>query len=224
MHRTSRLIPVLVAFAAAALASCATPPAQEASSDVRVRYPISVAPGMRTLRLASNNTGSELDPNMSAQLLAFVSDFKGQGVGALSLSHPRNWDATGRALADRIVSMGVLPNRIIIGVDETPQPGGEITLTFIHYVASTPPCGDWSEDLGFTLHNRASPNLGCATQQNLAAMVADPRDLVAPKPMGPADAGRALTILERYRNGEPTQAEQTQAQSGALTQVGGGAQ
>jgi pilus assembly protein CpaD len=220
MMRSSLVAPVVLAFAAT-LASCAsTPPAPLETYDVSVRYPITVTPGMRTLRLAAVNNGGELDPNMSAQLTAFVSDYKGQGVGALSLSAPRNWEGTARGIADRIVGMGVTPDRILLGTDEAPQPGGEVTLTFIRYVAQSPACGDWSVDLARTFNNRSMPNLGCATQKNLAAMVADPRDLVQPKPMGPADAQRALTILERYRNGEPTQAQQTQEQSGVVSQVG----
>jgi pilus assembly protein CpaD len=221
MSQKSKILPLAMAFAALALSACASgPPTPMENRDVRMRYPIDVAPGMRTLRIASANQGADLDPNMSAQLAAFVSDYRGQGVGALSLSAPRNWDATARALADRIVTMGVAPNRILIGTDDAPQPGGEITLTFIRYVAQTPECGDWSTDLARTWNNTTMPNLGCATQKNLAAMVADPRDLVAPKPLGPADAMRALTILEKYRNGEPTQAEQTDEQQGTVAQVG----
>jgi pilus assembly protein CpaD len=174
---------------------------------------------MRTVRLASSNRGAELDPNMSDQLSAFVSDYKGTGVGALSLSAPPNWDATARALADRIVTMGVTPDRIMIGVDPAPRQGGEITLSFIRYVAESPPCGNFSTDLAHTLSNAGMPNLGCATQHNLAAMVADPRDLMTPKPLGPSDAGRALTILERYRAGEPTQAQQTPEQTGVVSEA-----
>src|SRR5688572_14077109 len=108
MSQKSKILPVAMAFAALALTACASaPPTPQQSRDISIRYPISVAPGMRTLRLASSNQGADFDPNMSAQLMAFVSDYKGQGVGALSLSAPRNWDATARALADRIVGMGV---------------------------------------------------------------------------------------------------------------------
>jgi pilus assembly protein CpaD len=43
-------------------------------------------------------------------------------------------------------------------------------------------------------------------QQNIAAMVADPRDLMAPRPMAPMDANRRATVLEHYEKGEVTQA------------------
>jgi len=64
-----------------------------------------------------------------------------------------------------------------------------------------------------TYMNRPSANLGCATQHNLAAEIADPRDLVAPKPLGTVDAARRLTIIDKYRQGDVPR------QSGAVSQV-----
>jgi pilus assembly protein CpaD len=212
----------LAGLAALGLVSCNTPPASpQASADVSARYPINVAPSMSSLRLPLQRPGDQLDPNMSSQLETFVAEYRGHGVGALSISAPRNWEDTSRQLADRVVGLGVAPNRILIGTNEQPQPGAEVTLTFIRYVAETKPCGDWSDDLAQTLQNRPMPNLGCATQQNIAAMVADPRDLMAPKPMTPGDTQRALTVLDKYRKGEPTTTTRSQDESGAVSRVGG---
>jgi pilus assembly protein CpaD len=63
------------------------------------------------------------------------------------------------------------------------------------------------------------PNFGCATQHNLAAMVADPRDLVAPRRVDAADAQRRMTVLDKYRKGQTTPAEKTAAQSGTVADV-----
>ncbi len=54
--------------------------------------------------------------------------------------------------------------------------------------AVTKPCGDWSEDAGNTLSNQPMKNHGCAVQQNIAAMVAEPEDIVNPDKMGPVDS------------------------------------
>ena len=48
---------------------------------------------------------------------------------------------------------------------------------------------------------------GCAYQANLAAMVANPSDLVAPSPIGAADATRRASVLAKYRKGEKTVSE-----------------
>jgi len=86
----------------------------------------------------------------------------------------------------------------------------------------TPACGNWQADLGFTLNNEPGANFGCATSHNISAMIADPRDLVSPHPLTPEDAQRRLEVLEKYRKGQTTVAEKTQAQSGQVSAVAGG--
>lgn len=226
MTKAMKISHAAAAIAALTMSACSTTPAQtpQYSHYVSERFPIDVQPSMKTLRLSYARQDAPLDPNMRSQLEAFVSDFRGHGVGALSISAPPNWQGTSERLADQVVAMGVAPTRIIVGTDAQPQSGSEVTLTFIRYIAESAPCGDWSEDLAKTYHNRPMPNLGCATQHNIAAMLSDPRDLLAPKPMGPGDVQRAMTILEKYRRGEPTEAERSRDQSGAVSQVAGGGQ
>lgn len=77
------------------------------------------------------------------------------------------------------------------------------------YVASQ--CGLWPVDVGpgpgSDSHlNRPTWNHGCATQHNLAAIVANPADLLGPRAEAPADAARRQTALGRYRRGEPPNA------------------
>ena len=52
------------------------------------------------------------------------------------------------------------------------------------------------------VQNRHYESFGCATQQNLAAMVDNPLDLLYPRGMTPADAARRATVLDKYRRGE----------------------
>ncbi|WP_170181876.1 CpaD family pilus assembly lipoprotein [Phreatobacter stygius] len=73
------------------------------------------------------------------------------------------------------------------------------------YVASQ--CGQWPHDLGpsdgaMSNLNKTYWNFGCATQQNLAAMVAQPSDLLHPRAQGELDSTRRQTALARYRRGE----------------------
>jgi pilus assembly protein CpaD len=81
-------------------------------------------------------------------------------------------------------------------------PAGDIRLTVEHYVASAPNCPNWSKapgnDFGNTLHS----DYGCATATNLAAMIADPRDLVEGRAMGPARGNPALAAMHRYATGK----------------------
>jgi pilus biogenesis lipoprotein CpaD len=69
-----------------------------------------------------------------------------------------------------------------------------------------PDCGALSEpshmlDAGA---RRPAVTWGCATYTNLAAQIANPRDLVDPQPIGPADAAVAASAVNRYENGRVT--------------------
>ena len=75
--------------------------------------------------------------------------------------------------------------------------------------ASTEACGDWSEDLAFTVENQTPKNFGCAVQHNIAAMVADPRDLLGPRADRTGDATRRATVIGNYEKGKPTAANKT---------------
>lgn len=56
---------------------------------------------------------------------------------------------------------------------------------------------------------RPSVAWGCATFTNLAAQVANPRDLVAPARLGPADAAVAASAVQRYETGHVIAPDQT---------------
>src|SRR5262249_17878979 len=86
-----------------------------------------------------------------------------------------------------------------------------ITLTFVTYVAGTPPCGgDWSKNLAVDARNLPWPEFGCSTQHNFAAIVADPRDIVEPHTTDPADAQRrSYDIGDKYQKAMPTRTPDT---------------
>jgi type IV pilus biogenesis protein CpaD/CtpE len=60
---------------------------------------------------------------------------------------------------------------------------------------------------------RPSMQWGCATYTNLAAQVANPRDLVSPETLGPADAAVAASAVRRYETGRLIPLDQTSSRS-----------
>ena len=88
------------------------------------------------------------------------------------------------------------------------QAGGDaqapIRISYSRYVAEGPQCGKWSSNLAETSSNLNYPNLGCATQANFAAMIANPADLVAPRTATPRIGDRDHTVWEKYIKGEST--------------------
>ena len=86
------------------------------------------------------------------------------------------------------------------------EPGSApIKLVYAKLQAQTPSkCGYESEDVvqtRFSANSQNVPahNFGCTYQRNLAAQVADPRDLVRARQDGPVDVNKRLAGIERLR-------------------------
>ena len=62
----------------------------------------------------------------------------------------------------------------------------------------TTPCGRWPTDLARDDNNGNYENFGCASQNNLAAQVANPSDLLAPRGMTPIDSERRTAVYQSY--------------------------
>jgi pilus assembly protein CpaD len=218
MTKLSQILRVCAMAALPIAAACSTPvvngPEQE--FNVNQRYPISVQPRMMSLNLIYNGQ-SELDPNQGGQLARFAEDYLSHGSGSISVSGPSA--AAAEIAVASLLEIGVARTQIMVGGAQGPNPLNDIRVTYIRYVAEAPPCGNWSQNLTYSANNVLPPNFGCSTQHNLAAMVADPRDLVTPDTTGQSDAQRRLTVLQKYRAGQATPAERTDQQSGAVSAI-----
>ena len=73
-------------------------------------------------------------------------------------------------------------------------------------MAEAPDCSRLAVHSGLTDAGIKQPSVawGCATYSNLAAQVANPRDLQQPAPMGPADAAVAANAMRRYEQDKVT--------------------
>lgn len=133
-----------------------------------------------------------------------------------------NADAAGRAALaarTRLVGMGAPPGAVrIVGYDAAGAPDAPLKVGFLRYRASVPQCGGW-ENITATRDNKAYENFGCAVSANIAAQVANPEDLLGPRGVTPADAGRRDTVMGKYRKGEITASAKDVQATGAVSQV-----
>jgi pilus assembly protein CpaD len=71
---------------------------------------------------------------------------------------------------------------LLVSDDAPPTPGevgaGTARIVVTRARATVPGCPDWSANNDFNPNNATSSNYGCATNSNLAAMVADPEHLL----------------------------------------------
>lgn len=209
-------------MSALVLIACAHPVAgPEDAVSPPERYAISVEPQMQTYRLPYD-AGAEPDPLTERALNDIGRDYLANGAGTIAVSAaPGNAGAAER-IAGQLAASGVPRNRIMVVPPGTADVPRTVAIGYIRYRAVSPACGDWSENLGLTYDNRPPPNFGCASQHNIAAMIADPRDLATPEPAGDEDAARRVTVLDKYQQGDNTQAKKSigPAESVGLSSVG----
>lgn len=82
---------------------------------------------------------------------------------------------------------------------------GQARVVITRSTASVPGCPDWSAKASANYNNATSPGFGCGVNSNLAAMVANPEDLIA----GQAGTGETVVTtstkaIEAYRAAAPT--------------------
>ena len=87
------------------------------------------------------------------------------------------------------------------------QPGA-VRVIVSRSVAAVPGCPNWSEASEAGNRNTTGSNYGCAVNSNLAAMIANPEDLVLGQVgVGSGDAATASKAIKLYRTTPPTGAQ-----------------
>ena len=82
---------------------------------------------------------------------------------------------------------------------------GSIRVVVSRTRASVPNCPNWSGASQPNFANHSMSNFGCGVNANLAAMVADPNDLVwGREGTGIGDSDTATRAIRSYRNAKPT--------------------
>jgi pilus assembly protein CpaD len=214
------LLRIAAVIAVMAVGSCEAPTIDEhiAFADGAANHPITVEPSYQSLKLAYSG---DLSPDDANRFAVFVQDYLEHGNGAITISAPGG-PGSAHAITyfgEQLAALGVPRARILVGTHDAVGPDERVEIGYVSYAAHTDQCGNWTVNASETVENTPLPNFGCSVQHNIAAAVADPRDLVTPRPMGPADANRREAVLGKYEQGQPTAAQQTQKQSGAVSDV-----
>lgn len=228
----------VVAACAALVCGCNTDQritgSPSAPYDYRLRHPITVSEKPQTLQLFIGANRGSLTPSQRAEVLAFAQSWRDQATGGVIIDLPvgtvnaRSSADALREIASILAATGVPATSV--GVRNYRASAGTLATVRISYpkiTADAGPCGIWPEDIGPSMNrdyfeNQPPYNFGCATQRNLAAMVADPHDLVQPRAETPAYTMRRTTVIEKYRAGQPaaTPAANVTPTAGRLSSVG----
>ena len=200
-----------LALAGLALAGCMGGPASlggEPPLTPLSRYTLQVEPGLDRIALAVHETG--LSANQQAALTALVSRFALEGAPTLVVEAPAGDDPVATQTAwnvkSALVAAGAPDHRVRVVSYAGPDPRAPVLVGFETVRAVTPQCGTVWGNLGRTGDNQSASNFGCAVNANLAAQIANPRDIVSPRAMTPAEAGRRSVVFDAYRKGTKTSA------------------
>ena len=86
-----------------------------------------------------------------------------------------------------------------------PIASGTVRVVVSRMRAEVPGCPDWSRDASVEYDANTSSNHGCATNANLAAMIANPADLVhGQSGTGVNDPVASYRAIDAYRKANPT--------------------
>lgn len=221
---------VLGLAAAALLAGCESDRygyAPEPSLTVEQRYPITLAESREVLELPVGVDSRRLTAGQRVEVASFLRAYRAGGSGPLIIRAPsgtRNEAAALSAIDEirELVGASAI-STVSFGVY---RPGDRrlahapVLLAYTGVKAVSPACGDWSENIAANYSNKRYPNFGCASQQNLAAMVDNPRDLELPRGTDPASSERRQTVRDKYIAGEATAARTEDQEQGSVSKVG----
>lgn len=214
-------------MASVGLAACGSiPPAvpvDYVDTPLLDRFAIEVAERTETLEIVLDPANNQLTSKQRDQIANFVRVFSDVGQGQLSIALPEGssnpQSAIGAVAEAREIAWenGVNYKEIegrASGFDFQPV----MTLSFTRFEALAPDCeGFGTVDISYIRSNGDLPNLGCSVRTNIAAMIADPADLLGNRQLDPSDSERRYNTFLAYRQGEQTASERNEGESGAIS-------
>ncbi|WP_245409925.1 CpaD family pilus assembly protein [Pararhizobium haloflavum] len=214
---TTRHLSTAARFASAAvlaglLSACANVHHVEVGSvpdDYRTNHPIIVSEQEQTLDIPVASGDRELTIASRGAVRGHAQRYKASASGSVRIMTPAGSMNSGAAsilaqqVREELVKQGIPQGRILTTPYHASASGdaAPIRVSYFAIDATTGECGRWPEDmLANGNENKHYANFGCASQNNLAAMVADPMDLIAPRGSTPIDAGRREQVLRDYQS------------------------
>ena len=219
----TRTLLVAAAFTLAALclAACASAPTPSAPSRAAQavnpleHYPLKADAATDRIALAVHD--GALSPAQSEALKALVARRARLDGGVVIISLPHGAaDAAAAARAADFAQglLAVASAPVQRFTYESADPKAPLLVSYDYDKPVIAACGkDW-DDLAKTGDNRVHGNFGCAVHANMAAQIANPADIARPHAEDAPDAERRMTVLDKYRAGKPTAAEEPQAKAG----------
>jgi pilus assembly protein CpaD len=205
-----------------------------APNDYRLRHPIAIQEANSSIDIFVGNSRGGLSASQRTDVAGLAQVWLREGTGAINADVPTG-TTNARAAADTfreiramLAAAGVPPRGIIVRNyrPDDPRQLATIRLNYAKIAAVAGPCGVWPDDVGPSANNpsyyenKPYYNFGCANQRNLAAMVANPSDLVQPQPETSTYTARRTFAIDKYRQGQTTTTDYPEANKNKISSVG----
>jgi pilus assembly protein CpaD len=198
MARTTKLLAALLLTGGVSGCNTPQPPTPGATTEAPNPIQISTRNLSHTIHFAPGNITP--DAAETAALNEFLRTGEAMRGDPITIERDSNRADDKRAdrLASALTRQGLLP--VIVSARDANA--GELRLVIERSVAEAVNCPNWSKAPGNDFDNTLHSDFGCADAANLAAMIADPRDLVTGRTMGAQTGDAALAPIHRYRTGK----------------------
>lgn len=177
--------------------------------DYRTNHPIMIAEKQRTLDLAVGSSDRGATRSQKSAIAGFLAtNYDKSAAPVLNIMVP-NGAANSAAASDAARDFvqvahrhGVPDSRVVVTGYQagSPDVAAPVRLAFTAIAAQTDKCGRWPDDiLANNRENKHYADFGCSYQNNLAAQIADPNDLLGPRAPSEIDAADRGNVIDDYR-------------------------
>ena len=204
---------IIGAAALALLAGCAMGPRDSVvvgsiPDDYRTNHPIVIAEKDQVIDLPVGASDRGMTAGQRASLDGFFADYDRSAAPPVSILVPVGAandiaaSHAGNDFARLAKASGVPEGRILISSYQSPTPeiSAPVRVAYTAMKAQTGKCGRWPEDILESSENKHYADFGCSYQNNLAAQIANPSDLLGPRKQTSIDAERRSIVIDDYRN------------------------
>lgn len=202
---------VLAVLSAAFLAGCASRDSITVGSvpdDYRTNHPITIAEREQVFDLPVGAGSMTLSRGQREAIGGFLADYDRQSATAVRVMVPTgslNAAAASHISGDIVSHLrreGVHGGSILVGYYDAgaPEVSAPIRITYAAIKAGVGgKCGRWPADILQTSENKHYANFGCSYQNNLAAQVANPNDLLGPRKSTSIDPENRQDAIDQYK-------------------------
>ena len=211
IHRT--VAPALAVLLVASLAGCANLKRDSVTvgaipDDYRTNHPIMIAEKNQKIDLPVGAGDRGMTGSQRDTLLGFLDGYDRSAAPALTIAIPVGSAneiaaaAAGRDFARLAVASGIKRNRIVMTSYQSvsAEASAPVRVAYISVKAQTDKCGRWPDDLAQTSENKHYADFGCSYQNNIAAQMANPADLLGPRKSSDIDAENRSAVIDTYRS------------------------